>query len=127
MTGCQTCGLPILRQIGKAPSDDAVDGRGGASTRRCGNRLAVDHHCKGLADARIGQRPFHADRPIAVNPANGIEPEEAVQPRCPGKLEVPGRAAQQNALSLRSEEHTSELQSLMRNTYAVFCLKKKNK
>src|SRR3546814_4400151 len=29
--------------------------------------------------------------------------------------------------SERSEEHTSELQSLMRNSYAVFCLKKKNK
>src|SRR3546814_5029280 len=28
---------------------------------------------------------------------------------------------------MRSEEHTSELQSLMRNSYAVFCLKKKNK
>src|SRR3546814_3705459 len=28
---------------------------------------------------------------------------------------------------LRSEEHTSELQSLMRISYAVFCLKKKNK
>src|SRR3546814_4063348 len=27
----------------------------------------------------------------------------------------------------RSEEHTSELQSLMRNSYAVYCLKKKNK
>src|SRR3546814_4923887 len=27
---------------------------------------------------------------------------------------------------LRSEEHTSELQSLMRTSYAVFCLKKKN-
>src|SRR3546814_9939354 len=27
--------------------------------------------------------------------------------------------------SARSEEHTSELQSLMRNSYAVFCLKKK--
>src|SRR3546814_8585671 len=26
---------------------------------------------------------------------------------------------------MRSEEHTSELQSLMRNSYAVFCLKKK--
>src|SRR3546814_4812121 len=26
----------------------------------------------------------------------------------------------------RSEEHTSELQSLMRNSYAVFCLKKQN-
>src|SRR3546814_8295079 len=29
--------------------------------------------------------------------------------------------------SLRSEEHTSELQSLMRNSYAVFCLKTKTK
>src|SRR3546814_6933190 len=29
--------------------------------------------------------------------------------------------------AFRSEEHTSELQSLMRNSYAVFCLKKKNK
>src|SRR3546814_5400498 len=28
---------------------------------------------------------------------------------------------------LRSEEHTSELQSLMRISYAVFCLKKKHK
>src|SRR3546814_967106 len=30
-----------------------------------------------------------------------------------------------SAASLRSEEHTSELQSLMRISYAVFCLKKK--
>src|SRR3546814_8420125 len=30
------------------------------------------------------------------------------------------------ALRLRSEEHTSELQSLMRNSSAVFCLKTKN-
>src|SRR3546814_4903468 len=30
-------------------------------------------------------------------------------------------------LGIRSEEHTSELQSLMRISYAVFCLKKKNK
>src|SRR3546814_1344001 len=29
-------------------------------------------------------------------------------------------------IDLRSEEHTSELQSLMRISYAVFCLKKKN-
>src|SRR3546814_4817075 len=29
--------------------------------------------------------------------------------------------------SIRSEEHTSELQSLMRISYAVFCLKKKKK
>src|SRR3546814_3117292 len=31
----------------------------------------------------------------------------------------------QQGTDLRSEEHTSELQSLMRITYAVFCLKKK--
>src|SRR3546814_6174298 len=31
-----------------------------------------------------------------------------------------------NARQQRSEEHTSELQSLMRNSYAVFCLKKKH-
>src|SRR3546814_11453099 len=30
-------------------------------------------------------------------------------------------------IAQRSEEHTSELQSLMRISYAVFCLKKKNK
>src|SRR3546814_6382632 len=30
-------------------------------------------------------------------------------------------------ITQRSEEHTSELQSLMRISYAVFCLKKKNK
>src|SRR3546814_4352033 len=30
------------------------------------------------------------------------------------------------AVELRSEEHTSELKSLMRTSYAVFCLKKKN-
>src|SRR3546814_6382352 len=30
-------------------------------------------------------------------------------------------------LGMRSEEHTSELQSLMRISYAVFCLKKQNK
>src|SRR3546814_4769452 len=33
----------------------------------------------------------------------------------------------QSAELQRSEEHTSELQSLMRISYAVFCLKKKNK
>src|SRR3546814_6230659 len=40
-----------------------------------------------------------------------------------------GRATErsgQNANYKRSEEHTSELQSLMRTSYAVFCLKKKN-
>src|SRR3546814_8728695 len=37
------------------------------------------------------------------------------------------RAGQLFEQYARSEEHTSELQSLMRISYAVFCLKKKNK
>src|SRR3546814_15303736 len=49
-------------------------------------------------------------------------------------LALPGEAAEirqgllrdpRHRLVGRSEEHTSELQSLMRNSYAVFCLKKK--
>src|SRR3546814_5485960 len=49
----------------------------------------------------------------------------------PGELDrhalaEPGAAAgYRDHLSVRSEEHTSELQSLMRTSYAVFCLKKK--
>src|SRR3546814_8223035 len=40
---------------------------------------------------------------------------------CQFRHEIPAQSERQ-----RSEEHTSELQSLMRNSYAVFCLKKKN-
>src|SRR3546814_4216616 len=39
--------------------------------------------------------------------------------------EVRSRRSAASATRLRSEEHTSELQSLMRISYAVFCLKKK--
>src|SRR3546814_5376723 len=45
--------------------------------------------------------------------------------------QIPLQNVDENALAVpmhgRSEEHTSELQSLMRISYAVFCLKKKNK
>src|SRR3546814_6653739 len=46
------------------------------------------------------------------------------------RVDVVGEQVGEAALFLtvrRSEEHTSELQSLMRISYAVFCLKKKNK
>src|SRR3546814_8615265 len=46
--------------------------------------------------------------------------------RRPGWLDVIDRALRKRRIRLwRSEEHTSELQSLMRISYAVFCLKKK--
>src|SRR3546814_2465144 len=43
----------------------------------------------------------------------------------PIELPRPLRSAWLGLSSPRSEEHTSELQSLMRNSYAVFCFKKK--
>src|SRR3546814_8234918 len=59
-------------------------------------------------------------------PHTGEEAErqapESIERTAPGSLwQRPGQPGDQ-----RSEEHTSELQSLMRNSYAVFCLKKKN-
>src|SRR3546814_10023111 len=49
--------------------------------------------------------------------------------RRPGLLQTkePLRVPERLEIALRSEEHTSELQSLMRLSYAVFCLKKKNR
>src|SRR3546814_1406488 len=41
------------------------------------------------------------------------------------RLAYYGRVATNKQMNVRSEEHTSELQSLMRISYAVFCLKKK--
>src|SRR3546814_2443364 len=49
-------------------------------------------------------------------------PQPPVPPERPGK----GAARRGVGADARSEEHTSELQSLMRISYAVFCLKKKN-
>src|SRR3546814_3878916 len=46
----------------------------------------------------------------------------------PRRVQKPSHSdARARNTSARSEEHTSELQSLMRISYAVFCLKKKNK
>src|SRR3546814_1854084 len=44
-----------------------------------------------------------------------------------GRRAQAARAAHRAPQPQRSEEHTSELQSLMRNSYAVFCLTKKKK
>src|SRR3546814_7591751 len=44
----------------------------------------------------------------------------------PQMKKVPKRIQKVSDRETRSEEHTSELQSLMRISYAVFCLKKKN-
>src|SRR3546814_9922825 len=59
------------------------------------------------------------------------EPEPSVWPfqlprnMGPAGTKMVGRSIEAAPISNRSEEHTSELQSLMRISYAVFCLKKK--
>src|SRR3546814_9135474 len=69
-----------------------------------------------------GPAPF--DRILVVEPER-LRDEEALRKRVTADL-APERGIQQLAPhDVRSEEHTSELQSLMRISYAVFCLKKK--
>src|SRR3546814_6465206 len=64
---------------------------------------------------------LEADRPAARG-RRRVRGGRRVEPA----VEVGGRHATLPHL-IRSEEHTSELQSLMRISYAVFCLKKKQK
>src|SRR3546814_2298727 len=61
----------------------------------------------------------------AIARAPARQPQSRARPvRDARKHRLPGPAILQIS-SYRSEEHTSELQSLMRISYAVFCLKKK--
>src|SRR3546814_8249140 len=69
---------------------------------------------------------FRSILAIAAEIERGIEPRRL--PRgieIPAEAQHPDRAVGPQGGALRSEEHTSELQSLMRISYAVFCLKKK--
>src|SRR3546814_5536028 len=81
--------------------------------------LAVADYAKTLSD------PAWA-KGRAASVASGREVFAADCVVCHGEQ---GRGSQQlgapNLTDQRSEEHTSELQSLMRISYAVFCLKKK--
>src|SRR3546814_8121069 len=67
-------------------------------------------------DVRIAQQVFGGVSPHRVEHAL-VGLTERVEPALQG--------ARRQLQCARSEEHTSELQSLMRNSYAVFCLKKK--
>src|SRR3546814_2711649 len=67
---------------------------------------------------------------VSSRPGKVIAPELQVIARSTSAVatSVAGRnEIKANSASQRSEEHTSELQSLMRISYAVFCLKKKKR
>src|SRR3546814_8454645 len=109
VTGVQTCALPIYHNP--------------LILTPCNPRRIC-----GINERRLTK--FHrAGRRGRVTNSNRSHPSRS-ELRCrrrPGPLSFPqsrGRLRLQS-IGRRSEEHTSELQSLMRTSYAVFCLKKK--
>src|SRR3546814_6137936 len=74
-----------------------------------------------LADHHLGVAP--PQFPHVIVEAHALE--QLDQQRAAGPQVVVGEIHRQ-LRQMRSEEHTSELQSLMRISYAVFCLKQKN-
>src|SRR3546814_9629217 len=98
-------------------------------------RLGDPHHQQQMA----AREPRHPRIERAEHIGIGVDPPRERRPR---EIDVTGRQNEViekeahlsetrqtvagSAATRRSEEHTSELQSLMRISYAVFCLKKKN-
>src|SRR3546814_2199542 len=83
------------------------------------NPRVMEHHRRLDAGrlGRSGRRAIEDDACIQL--ISGGDGNAVHQATAPAKADGSDLA--------RSEEHTSELQSLMRISYAVFCLKKKNK
>src|SRR3546814_7321491 len=79
-------------------------------------RSRAPHKIGRLADRERRLAPFTRSRRLRVAP-------QAFQHGC----RTIRQCGDAQRLLLRSEEHTSELPSLMRTSYAVFCLKKKTK
>src|SRR3546814_3298553 len=131
VTGVQTCALPILQA------------RNFMRQMQEGDQFFFYHSsCAEPGIAGIGRisRSAYPD-PTALDPASPYHDAKArddANPWSAVDVEFVDAFATQLKLALlktepalhelaRSEEHTYELQSLMRSSYAVFCLKKKNK
>src|SRR3546814_4193490 len=123
---------------------------GAAEAAPAGQRLPVDlaahhglhapagPHLAGIVDEQFNDRVV-ADLAALADAVMAVRARQRVlrsQPRgqrgirrARGGVLEPRRRADEGAYRevVRSEEHTSELQSLMRISYAVFCLKKKKK
>src|SRR3546814_3185111 len=93
---------------------------------------ALEELCRKRAGEAVSRcvRAFDMRRHRAV-PAIADEEDEGRRPRAGDRSDHPAApgvpvGAVVTGPGLRSEEHTSELQSLLRTSYAVFCLKKKH-
>src|SRR3546814_4728994 len=86
--------------------------------------VIYDDEFNAARTAQLTERMISTDKVDCIVGTYGTAPvlaQGAIAGRY-NKITIQGGAA-----TRRSEEHTSELQSLMRISYAVFCLKKKNK
>src|SRR3546814_8248639 len=92
----------------------------GALGRRRRQPQPARHHRAGRDG--VAEGGIEADDPAIRLAHHELDLEDALSPQ--PLLGLAHQAAAEAALA-RSEEHTSELQSLMRISYAVFCLKKK--
>src|SRR3546814_5096821 len=108
VTGVQTCALPIsLYNLDRASP----------ASRRTGRVIVVEGYMDVIALAQAG-----FDETVA--PLGTALTEHQIE-RLWKMVEVPILCFEGDAAGQRSEEHTSELQSLRRISYAVVCLKKK--
>src|SRR3546814_2665690 len=83
----------------------------------------LDRHAR--AGAMLAAGPARVDQPT-IDPTPGNTPAQKITVDAGmARHEGGAKASRECGLRLRSEEHTSELQSLMRISYAVFCLKTK--
>src|SRR3546814_7948071 len=102
-------------------------------------RLVFDHarRLRDWRDLHRAQRAGAADprvtplrRSLALRAVAALAVSAVVAQCAPAQAEsvvkLPAAVTDPAVKAKRSEEHTSELQSLMRISYAVFCLKKKN-
>src|SRR3546814_5845221 len=98
--------IPIRRPIGTAPVD----------ATEVVHDVAAAHDQHALAAER---REAGAEVEVVLERLQGVDRQLH-----DGNVGV-GEHVSKHRPGAKSEEHTSELQSLMRNSYAVFCLKKK--
>src|SRR3546814_8234804 len=115
VTGVQTCALPIWRR----PSSSCHN-RGCAAHRgRRPPRASSGRSARATSDwcRKSARRPWHFSLGVSIRVRTYQERSSTAS----------GLVLSCQRAKARSEEHTSELQSLMRISYAVFCLKKKKK
>src|SRR3546814_4543975 len=133
VTGVQTCALPICAMPAPTSTTSAAQQTGRAAAfediilRADSNAATL--RLRDVARVELGSQDYNSEAYYNGQPAAAIgiylQPGANAMRTAEG---IKARLAElqqsfPDGLSHRSEEHTSELQSLMRNSYAVFCFK----